>query len=436
VTGIVLPAITQRMQKITALFLAALAFYPLSSIGQTAENSLIVVKAARLLDVRSGKITRPGIVVVEGERIRAIGDGELPIDAHVIDLGDKTLLPGLTDTHTHLNYDLKEGWATRAATESPELNALRGVPYALATLRAGFTTVRDLGASFGFADVALSRAIERGWVDGPRMITAGHAISITGGHCEVTGFAPNVLELTPKEGVADGVDEVLKAVRYQIKHGARVIKVCATAGVLSFEGPAGAPQYSLEELVAIVEEAERHGIKVAAHAHGTEGIKNAIRAGIHSIDHGSMLDDEAIAMMIENGTYLVPTLFQWYLPYDLPPELAEKNEYVKSFVDKSMRSAFAAGVKVAFGTDAGVFEHGLNAKEFAAYVERGMSPIDAIRTATINAADLLGVDDRGELAPGLLADIIAVPGNPLEEIEVLEDVHFVMKGGKVYHQVQ
>ena len=270
VTGLVLPANTQRMQKITALFLAALAFHPLSSSGQTAEDPLIVVKAARLLDVRSGKITRPGIIVVEGERIRAIGDGELPTDAHVIDLGDKTLLPGLTDTHTHLNYDLKEGWATRPATETPELNALRGVPYALATLRAGFTTVRDLGASFGFADVALSRAIERGWVDGPRMITSGHAISITGGHCEITGFAPNVLELTPKEGVADGVDEVLKAVRYQIKHGAGVIKVCATAGVLSFEGPAGAPQYSLEELVAIVEEAERHGIKVAAHAHGTE----------------------------------------------------------------------------------------------------------------------------------------------------------------------
>jgi imidazolonepropionase-like amidohydrolase len=436
VTCLVLPAIAKRMQKITALFLAALAFHPLSSIGQTTDGPIIVVKAARLLDVRSGKITRPGIVVVEGERIRAIGDGELPTDAHIIDLGDKTLLPGLTDAHTHLNYDLKEGWATRAATESPELNALRGVPYALATLRAGFTTVRDLGASFGFADVALSRAIERGWVDGPRMITSGHAISITGGHCELTGFAPNVLELTPKEGVADGIDEVLKAVRYQIKHGAGVIKVCATAGVLSFEGPAGAPQYSLEELVAIVEEAERHGLKVAAHAHGTEGIKNAIRAGIHSIDHGSMLDDEAIAMMIEEGTYLVPTLFQWYLPYDLPPELDEKNEYVKSFVDNSMRKAFAAGVKIAFGTDAGVFEHGLNAQEFAAYVDRGMSPLDAIRTATINAADLLGVDDRGELAPGLLADIIAVPGNPLEDIEVLEDVRFVMKGGKVYHQLQ
>jgi len=284
--------------------------------------------------------------------------------------------------------------------ESPELSALRGVPYARATLRAGFTTVRDLGASMRFADVALAQAISSGWVEGPRMITSGHAISITGGHCEITGFAPGILEGGPEEGVADGVAEVLKAVRYQIKYGATVIKVCATAGVLSFEGPAGAPQYSIEELRAIVEEANRHGIKVAAHAHGTEGIKNAIRAGIHSIDHGSMLDDEAIQLMLDRGTYLVPTVFQWYLEYDLPPALDEKNEYVKSFVDESVRSAIAAGVKIAFGTDAGVYEHGLNAREFAAYVERGMSPLDAIRTATLNAADLLGVDDRGALAPG------------------------------------
>jgi imidazolonepropionase-like amidohydrolase len=265
------------------------------------------------------------------------------------------------------------------------------------------------------------------------MITSGHALSITGGHCEITGFAPNVLEGGPEQGVADGIDEVLKAVRYQIKHGARVIKVCATAGVLSFEGPAGAPQYSIEELHAIVEEANRHGVKVAAHAHGTEGIKNAIRAGIHSIEHGSMLDDEAIQLMLDHGTYLVPTLFAWYLPIELPPELDEKNEYVKGFVDGSVRSAIAAGVKIAFGTDAGTYEHGLNAREFAAYVERGMSPIDAIRTATINAADLLGVDDRGALAPGLLADIIAVPGDPLEDIGMLEDVRFVMKGGKIYY---
>lgn len=196
-----------------------------------------------------------------------------------------------------------------------------------------------------------------------------------------------MLEGGPAEGVADGVADVLKAVRYQIKHGARVIKVCATAGVLSFEGPAGAPQYSPEELRAIVEEANRHGIRVAAHAHGTEGIKNAIRAGIHSIEHGSILDDQAIQMMLDHDTYLVPTLFQWYLPSDLPPEMDAKNEYVKGFLDGSVRRAIAAGVKIAFGTDAGAFDHGLNAREFAAYVERGMSPIDAIRTATLNAAD-------------------------------------------------
>jgi imidazolonepropionase-like amidohydrolase len=243
-----------------------------------------------------------------------------------------------------------------------------------------------------------------------------------------------VLEGGPAEGVADGVADVLKAVRYQIKHGARVIKVCATAGVLSFEGPAGAPQYSPEELRAIVEEANRHGIRVAAHAHGTEGIKNAIRAGIHSIEHGSILDDQAIQMMLDHDTYLVPTLFQWYLPYDLPPEMDAKNEYVKGFLDGSVRRAIAAGVKIAFGTDAGAFDHGLNAREFAAYVERGMSPIDAIRTATLNAADMLGVEDRGELASGLLADIIAVQGDPLADVRVLEDVHFDMKGGKVFKQ--
>lgn len=414
------------------LFALLLALTATTGTAGDAEHGPIVIRAARLLDVRAGQLVQPGVVVIEGERILSVGENNLPAGADTIDLGDMTLLPGLIDMHTHLNYDLGEGWTTRPAIETPALNALRGVPYARATLLAGFTTVRDLGASLGFADIALARAIERGWVEGPRMITAGHAISITGGHCEVTGFAPGILEGGPEEGVADGVAEVLKAVRYQIKHGARVIKVCATAGVLSFEGPSGAPQYSIEELRAIVEEAERHGLKVAAHAHGTEGIKNAIRAGIHSIDHGSILDDEAIRLMVEHGTYLVPTVFQWYLPYDLPPLLAEKNDYVKGFVDASVRKAIAAGVKIALGTDAGVFEHGLNGREFAAYVERGMSPLEAIRSATLNAADLLGVDDRGSLEPGLLADIVAVPGDPLQDIRVLEDVRFVMKGGRIF----
>ena len=396
-----------------------------------AEEAL-ALRALRMLDVRSGEMLENVTVLVEGERIVAVNPRRVPKGTRAVDLGDVTLLPGLMDMHTHLNYDLETNWVHRPVEETAELNALRGVPAARATLLAGFTTVRDLGASLGFADVALARAIEEGWVVGPRMIPAAHAISITGGHCEITGFAPGILELGPEGGVADGVPEVLKAVRYQIKHGAKVIKVCATAGVLSFEGPAGAPQYSMEELVAIVGEAERHGLKVAAHAHGTQGIKNAIRAGIHSIDHGSMLDPEAIQLMKEHGTYLVPTLFQWYLEYDLPPLLHEKNEYVKSFVDESVRQAIEAGVKIALGTDAGVFPHGDNGREFAAYVNLGMSPLEAIRSATLHAADLLAVDDRGAIEPGLLADIVAVPGNPLDDVHVMESMEFVMKGGVIY----
>ena len=412
------------MIRTLALMLGLLA-------GGANAQETTVLRADRMLDVRAGEMLENATVLVEGERIVSVNPSSLTAGAHTIDLGDMTLLPGLMDMHTHLNYDLEGSSVYRPVEETPELNALRGVPAARRTLLAGFTTVRDLGASLGFADVALARAIEEGWVLGPRMITAAHAISITGGHCEVTGFAPGILELGPEGGVADGVPEVLKAVRYQIKHGAKVIKVCATAGVLSFEGPAGAPQYSIEELRAIVEEAERHGLKVAAHAHGTEGIKNAIRAGIHSIDHGSILDAEAIQLMKDHGTYLVPTVFQWYLEYDLPPRLEEKRKSVKSFVDESVREAIASGVKIALGTDAGVFAHGENAREFAAYVERGMTPMEAIRSATIHAAELLGVDDRGVIAPGLLADIVAVPGNPLENIRVMEDVRFVMKSGEI-----
>ena len=419
----------------TACRIACLVAGVASTLGisraATGEETL-ALRAQRMLDVRSGEMLEDVTVLVEGERIVAVNLSSIPKGARTVELGDVTLLPGLMDMHTHLNYDLETNWVHRPVEETPELNALRGVPAARDTLLAGFTTVRDLGASLGFADVALARAIEEGWVVGPRMIPAAHAISITGGHCEITGFAPGILELGPEGGVADGVPEVLKAVRYQIKHGAKVIKVCATAGVLSFEGPAGAPQFSMQELIAIVEEAERHEMKVAAHAHGTEGIKNAIRAGIHSIDHGSMLDPEAIQLMKEHGTYLVPTLFQWYLEYDLPPQLHEKNEYVKSFVDESVRQAIEAGVKIALGTDAGVFAHGDNAREFAAYTNLGMSPLEAIRSATLYAAGLLAVDDRGAIEPGLLADIVAVPGNPTQDIRVMEDVRFVMKGGEIF----
>jgi imidazolonepropionase-like amidohydrolase len=277
------------------------------------------------------------------------------------------------------------------------------------------------------------KAIDAGFVMGPRMIPSAHAIGITGGHCDDTGWAPGVKELGPKDGVADGVDEAVKAVRYQIKHGAKVIKVCATAGVLSFEGSVGAQQLSDAELQAIVQEAARHGLKVAAHAHGTEGIKAAVRAGVASIEHGSMIDDEAADLMKRRGTYLVPTayLLSTFKYESLPPPIAAKAKEVVPLAQASHRRAIRAGVKIAFGTDAAVYPHGDNAREFAVYVGYGMRPADAIRTATVNAADLLGVSDRGVIAPGKLADLIAVRGNPLEDVRVLEQVPWVMKGGEV-----
>ncbi|HWA40512.1 MAG TPA: amidohydrolase family protein, partial [Gemmatimonadales bacterium] len=341
-------------------------------------------------------------------------------------------LPGLIDTHTHLTGDFEGDWVNRPVNETAADAALRGAHNALTTLRAGFTTVRDVGAP-GFADVSLAHAIDLGLVPGPRMIPSGHAIGITGGHCDETGRAPGILELGPEQGVADGVDAVVHAVRYQAKHGAKVIKICATAGVLSLDATVGAQQLSFEEMRAIVEEATRQGLKVAAHAHGTAGINAAVRAGVASIEHGSMLDDSTIALMIRHGTYLVPTAYlARTIDVDrLPPPIAAKAREVFPLARASHIRAIRAGVKIAFGTDAAVLTHGQNAHEFGIYVEYGMSPIDAIRTATTNAADLLGVTDRALLAPGRLADIIAVPGDPLTDIHRLEQVSFVMKGGAV-----
>ena len=317
-------------------FLLAGACVTVGSAGPVAAEEALALRARRMLDVRSGEMLENVTVLIEGERIEAVNPGGVPAEARIVDLGDVTLLPGLMDMHTHLNYDLETNWVHRPVEETPELNALRGVPAARATLLAGFTTVRDLGASLGFADVALARAIEEGWVVGPRMIPAAHAISITGGHCEITGFAPGILELGPEGGVADGVPEVLKAVRYQIKHGAKVIKVCATAGVLSFEGPAGAPQFSMEELIAIVEEAERHGLKVAAHAHGTEGIKNGDPRGNpldrSRLDAGSRGDSADEGARHVSGTDVVPVV-----PGVRPAAAAPREERVREVVRRRER---------------------------------------------------------------------------------------------------
>ena len=393
-----------------------------------------VLRAARLLDVETGTMHTDAVLVVENGVITAVNPETVPDAMHDMDLGDVTLLPGFIDAHTHLAMEISAASFTAAVTMTEAHGAYNAVLYGGRTVRAGFTTVRDFGRD---VTVELGHAVERGDIVGPRVVPSRNALGITGGHCDVTGFAPGILEGGPEEGVADGPWEVVEAVRYQIKHGAKVIKTCATAGVLSMEGPVGAQQYTLEELTAMVDEAARHGIKVAAHAHGSEGIMAAVQAGVASIEHGSMLTDEIIDLMIEKGTYLVPTTYLVdVIDMDaLPPLVRGKAEEILPHARRSIERAIERGVPIAFGTDAGVFPHGDNAGEFAIYVGMGMSELDALRTATIHAADLLDTPDRGSLAEGMLADIIAVPGNPLDDIEVTKDVRFVMLGGRVIKHV-
>jgi len=394
----------------------------------------VVLKATRYVDVESGNYVSPAVLIVENGVIVEINPTEIPGDSTVVDLGDLTLLPGLMDMHTHLCYSLEGDWVHRGVKQGPADWALMGAHHARITLLAGFTTVRDLGAG-GFSDVSLARAVEEGLVQGPRIVPAGHALGITGGHVDRTGYAPGIGEQGPEQGTADG-DQVLRATRYQIKHGAKVIKISATAGVLSMEGPVGAQQYSQEEMEIIVQEAARHGFKVAAHAHGSEGILAAVKAGVASIEHGSMLTDEIIAEMKQRGTYHVPTSYLVdRLDMDnLPPMVRAKAEKILPLARESLKKSIAAGVPIALGTDAAVFPHGENAREFAVYVKLGMSPIEAIRTSTINAADLLGVQDRGIIKAGKLADVIGVSGDPLNDVTTLEKVEFVMKGGVVYNR--
>lgn len=390
----------------------------------------IVVRADRMVDVVSGQLLRNPVLVVEGHRITAVNPAAAPRGARTIDLGDVTLLPGLIDLHTHLSMEIGASSFTAAATTTPAAEAFNTVQYALRTIHAGVTTVRDFG---GDNTVALGHAIEKGIITGPHVIPSRNPLGITGGHCDLTGFAPGVLEQRIEDGVADGPWDVVRAVRYQIKHGAQVIKTCATAGVLSLEGPVGAQQYTYEELKAMVDEAARHGVRVAAHAHGNAGIKAAVRAGVTSIEHGSELDDEAIALMKQHGTYLVPTTYlvgRINLAV-LPAQVRRKAETILPIAQASLRKAIASGVKIGFGTDAGVYPHGENARELALYVKYGLSSIDALRSATVHAADALGKTDRGVIEAGRLADLIAVPGNPLEDITATERVSWVMHAGKV-----
>ncbi len=419
--------------KIIQILLTAI-FAVLISVSSAFADTTIL-RAARMVDVASGDIISPAVVVIQDGVIDAVNPEVLPDGAAIIDLGDRTLLPGMMDMHSHVTLDFFTGdhWTTAAVFETPADWALYGVAFGRQMLDAGFTTVRDAGAWPGFPDVALMRAIEAGRVVGPRIFPAGHYLSITGGHCDVTGFAPGIMELGPNEGIANGADEILRAIRYQAKHGVKVIKVCATAGVFSKGDQPGAQQYSDHELETIVEEASRHGLKVMAHAHGSEGILAAVKAGVASIEHGSMLTPEIIREMKKRGTYYVPTihLSDVPLPPDTPEWTVKKSEFLAPYVENSFEMAVERGVNIALGTDAGVFKHDEAGKEFYAMVRRGMTPTHALQSATINAADLLGVSDRGELKPGLLADIIAVDGNPLDDITEMERVTFVMKGGDV-----
>jgi imidazolonepropionase-like amidohydrolase len=395
-----------------------------------------LVRAGHLLDVHSGKLLDAQTIVVQGETIQSIAPtasvAVQPGDT-VVDLGTATVLPGLIDVHTHITSNPEfDPYKELANTDAKE--AINGVVNARTTLLAGFTTIRNVGAG-GYTDVDLRDAVNAGQVIGPHMQVSGPALGITGGHCDIN-LLPVRYHLTD-EGVADGIAAVQQKVRQNIKYGADVIKICATGGVLSKGDDPQASQYTLEEMKAIVADAHRLGRKVAAHAHGAQGILWASQAGIDSIEHGSYINDAAIAEMKKNGTYLVPTLYleDWQLEYGkLPPFYQQKMKDVSAVAKKNIRHAYESGVKIALGTDAAVYPHGLNGHELEVYVrDLGMTPLAAIQSATVSAADLLGWSDKtGSLDPGKWADIIAVDGNPLSDVKLLQNVKFVMKSGIVY----
>ena len=387
--------------------------------------------------MKTGKTLADQAIVIDGDKIVSVGpmvQVQRSTSDRLIDLPNATVLPGLTDAHTHLTGDPRNIGYQSLGISIPRAT-LTGARNARLTLEAGFTTVRNVGAE-GYSDVALRDAINAGDIPGPRMLVSGPALGITGGHCD-EDLLPFEYHATA-EGVADGVEGVQHKAREVIKYGADLIKICATGGVLSKGDNPQASQYTLEEMKAIVADAHRLGRKVAAHAHGAQGILWASQAGVDSIEHGSYIDDAAIAEMKKNGTYLVPTLYlgDWFIEHaaenHVPDFLLVKAKAVMPAARKNVAHAFASGVKVAFGTDAAVYPHGLNAREFAVMVKLGLTPLQAIQAATVNAADLLGWSDKiGGIDPGKWADIIAVDGDPLQDVTTLEHVKFVMKGGAV-----
>ncbi len=425
--------------KISA-FLPVVLVVSLVASGVSIADDLVYIQAGGLIDVQAGKLRRNQIITIRGDRIESVSDAadvNFEANASIIDLGDSYVLPGLIEMHDHLTGDHRYHGYSGLQFSVPR-ETLFGVVNARITLLAGFTTVRNVGAS-GYSDVALRDAINDGEIDGPRLRVSGPALGITGGHCD-NNLLPAEFGVSA-DGIANGPWEVRAKVREVIKYGADLIKFCATGGVLSKGDSVGGQQYTFEEMQALVDEAHMHGRKVAAHAHGEAGIKTAIKAGVDSIEHASLIDAEGIRLAKKNGTYLVMDVYNdtFILEHGasvgMLPESLEKERMIGQLQRDNHKKAFEAGVKMAFGSDGAVYPHGDNGKQFMYMVEYGMKPMQALQAATIRAADLLDwPNDVGAVAPGFYADIIAVETNPLDDVSVLENVSFVMKGGKIYKQ--
>jgi imidazolonepropionase-like amidohydrolase len=403
----------------------------------------LAVRPGRLLDVSTGDVLTDRAVLIDGERIAGVVSApEVPSDVPVRDLPDLMVLPGLVDCHAHLVGEEDSGHGyTELLTRTGAQEAMTGVRNARATLLAGFTSVRDVGTYRAFVDVALRDAIDAGWTPGPRMMVAGAYVGCTGGGGDISGLAPDAERLVPDElrvGVVDTVDDVRRAVRRILYGGADLVKLIATGAVMSDNGNPGVPELTEDQIRTAVEEAALHGAHVAAHAHGAEGIKRAIRGGVHSIEHGSLMDDEGVAMMAETGTWLVADIYGGDYIDEIgrrdgwKADVLRKNDETTQAQREVFARCVAAGVRIAYGTDSGIYPHGLNARQLAYHVRHGQTPLEAIRAATVHAAELMGWSDRiGRIEPGRYADLVAVAGDPTQDVTLLEDIPFVMKGGDI-----